>query len=348
MKIYAWAAAAEKYDYDASFEQVQAAIVVDPEEAITRVFGWTQFDDVVRDLISTYRQELEKLAGKYHLKAGSTITKIASPSQSQSEGPSNGELFQTAFDAWKEVAENRGFPAPNADQVQFSMTVGPEDGLSSLQWTEDPNERKDILQDYIKAVQEKSSKWRDEYTHGLDPKPKASPVDDEPPPYSIVPEADKWLQSLLDVEMACGVISYLEQDQMDVLLEQAGLDKFFPRDKCVSAGNGYKLESQQMLGAALRIERRPDHCVVFGPTPESSVAAHDVDMKSVAMVGVYPMYELLNSDSTARYFDELTAMNVRRLFGERVYDQPMMDALADRPEMKKQRKTRFWEEGDRV
>jgi beta-phosphoglucomutase-like phosphatase (HAD superfamily) len=349
MKIYAWAAAAEKYDYDASFEEVQAAMLVDPEEAITRVFGWTQFDDVVRDLASTYCQELEKLAGKYNLKVGPRITKVASTSQSQSsKGPSNGELFQAAFDAWKEVAENRGFPVPNADQVQFSMTVGPEDGLRSFQWTEDPNERKDILADYIKAVQETVSKWQGEYTLVLDPKPKASPIDDKPPPYSIVPGADKWLQSLLDVEMACGVISYLDRDQVDVLLEQTGLDKFFPRDKCVSASNGYKLESQQMLGAALRIERRPDHCVVFGPTPESSVAAHDVEMKSVAMVGVYPMYELLNSDSTARYFDEFTAMNIRRLFGERVYDQPMMEALADRPEMKKQRKTRFWEEGDRI
>jgi hypothetical protein len=104
-----------------------------------------------------------------------------------------------------------------------------------------------------------------------------------------------------------------------------------------------------MLGAALRVERRPDHCVVFDSSPESSVAAHDVDMKSVSLIGVYPMYELLSADSTARYLDDLTAMNVRRLFGERVYDQPMVDSLEDRPKLKKQTKilTRFWEEGDR-
>ena len=348
MKIYAWAAAAEKYDYDASFEEVQAAMTLDPEEAITRVFGWTKVDDEIRNVASAYWQELEKLAKEYNLKVGPKIAKVASTSQSKSKGPSNGELFQAAFDAWKDVAEKRGFPAPDADQVQFSMTVGPEDALSSFQWTEDPNERRDILEAYLKAVQEASSMWKNKYTLGLEPRSKERPVDDAPPPYSIVPGAHRWLQKLLDVEMPCAVISNLDREQVDVLLECTGLDKFFPVDKRVTASNGYKQESQQMLGAALRVERRPDHCVVFDGSPESSAAAHDVEMKSVAMTGVYPMYELLNADSTARYFDELTAMNVRRLFGERVYDQPMFDALEDRPDIKQQRKTRFWEEGDRV
>jgi beta-phosphoglucomutase-like phosphatase (HAD superfamily) len=323
-------------------------MIVELEEAITRVFGWTKVDNEIRDVASTYWQELEKLAKECNLKVGPKIAKVASTSESKSKGPSNSELFQAAFDAWKEVATKRGFPAPDADQVQFSMTVGPEDALSSFQWTEDPNERRDILEAYLQAVQETSSKGKNEYTLGLDPKLKASPVDDTPPPYSIVPGVDKWLQKLLDVEMPCAVISTLDRDQVDVLLECTGLDKFFPIDKCVTASNGYQLESQQMLGATLHVKRRPDHCMVFDASPESSAAAHDVEMKSVAMIGVYPMYELLNADTTAQYFDELTAMNVRRLFGERVYDQPMFDALEDRPDIKPQRKTRFWEEGDRV
>ena len=57
-----------------------------------------------------------------------------------------------------------------------------EDALSSFQWTEDPNEPRDILEAYLQAVQETSSKGKNEYTLGLDPKPKASPVDDTPPP----------------------------------------------------------------------------------------------------------------------------------------------------------------------
>ena len=49
------------------------------------------------------------------------------------------------------------------------------------------------------------------------------------------------------------------------------------------------------------------------------------DMRSVALVGAYPRYELLNADTSASSVDELTALNIRRLFGERVYDQPELD-----------------------
>ena len=48
-------------------------------------------------------------------------------------------------------------------------------------------------------------------------------------------------------------------------------------------------------------------------------------MRSVALVGAYPRYELLNADTSASSVDELTALNIRRLFGERVYDQPELD-----------------------
>jgi beta-phosphoglucomutase-like phosphatase (HAD superfamily) len=205
------------------------------------------------------------------------------------------------------------------------------------------------VEEYLSAVRETSSKWESGYELGLKPKTTDSPRDDTSPPYTVIPGVSQWLQSLMDVEMPCGLISYLEREQVDVLLDQTGLAKFFPVDKRVTASNGYKIESQQMLGASLRVERRPDHCVVFDSSPESSIAAHDVDMKSVCIVGVYPMYELLSADSTARYLDELTAMNVRRLFGERVYDQPMVESIEERPDFRRQptTKTRFWEEGDR-
>jgi hypothetical protein len=70
-------------------------------------------------------------------------------------------------------------------------------------------------------------------------------------------------------------------------------------------------------------------------------------MRSVAMVGPYPRYELLSADTSAFSFSELTAMNIRRLFGERVYDQPMLDALPQVENVKRTKtKTRFWDPED--
>jgi beta-phosphoglucomutase-like phosphatase (HAD superfamily) len=84
---------------------------------------------------------------------------------------------------------------------------------------------------------------------------------DKIPLVNIMPGVSTWVKNLRDVEMECGVTSYFDRDQVDVLLKYAGLTELFPQDK--SSSNGYVRESMQMLGAALRIERRPDHCVVF-------------------------------------------------------------------------------------
>lgn len=354
MKAYAWMTAAEEHGCDEPMiDDFRAALYTDPEYAVKKVYRWTDDDEKAKAVAATYQKELDEMSKEYiekhNLDVVPTRTVPQLPKLEKPKGPSSGELFQAAFDAWKQVAERRGFPPPTQDQVQFSMAVGPDDGLLSFRWTDDADERKKIVEEYLSAVRQTSAKL-ESFDLGLTPKPQStSPRDDKSAPYTVIPGASRWLDRLQDVEMPCGLISFLEREQVDVLLDQSGLSRYFPVDKRVTQNNGYELEGQQMLGAALRVERRPDHCVVFDSSPESSVAAHDMDMKSVSLVGAYPMYELLNADTTARYLDELTAMNIRRLFGERVYDQPLIDSKEDRPDLSKPTKTltRFWEEGDR-
>lgn len=71
-------------------------------------------------------------------------------------------------------------------------------------------------------------------------------------------------------------------------------------------------------------------------------------MRCASLVGAYPRYELLSADTAAVSFDELTAMNIRRLFGERVYDQPLLEALQSQPKVvrKTKTKTAFWDPED--
>jgi beta-phosphoglucomutase-like phosphatase (HAD superfamily) len=146
--------------------------------------------------------------------------------------------------------------------------------------------------------------------------------------------------------MQCGIISYLDRYQVDVLLEQAGLSELIPPDRRVSASNGYTRDTYQMLGAALRLERRPDHCVVFDSTPFASIAAQEVDMQSVSMIGSYPRYELMSADTTSNSLEELTAMNIRRLFAERVYDQPLIDIQPTLPSSQRKTRTKFFFDDD--
>jgi len=168
----------------------------------------------------------------------------------------------------------------------------------------------------------------------------------EMPMFKVVPGADHWLRSLLEVDMQCAIVSHMSREQVDVLLEVSGLSSLVGPRQRVTASNNYVREVDQLLGAALRVERRPDHCVVFDSSPQSSVAAHDLEMRSVAVVGAFPRYDLLTADSTAASFDELTAMNIRRLFAERVYDQPMADIQQADPVRNTRAKTKYRWEGD--
>jgi beta-phosphoglucomutase-like phosphatase (HAD superfamily) len=279
------------------------------------------------------------------------IETVGVPKPTASEQPrvvSADELYQAAFDAWTNVAWQSGFSLPDQGQVQFATSVGPEEAIvTGFQWTDDRSEAATIAGKYREQIKLKRDEWHKKgYATAASP---ASKIDDDSIPLvSVMPGAFEWIKSLHDVEMGCGVSSFLEEDQMNILLEYAGLADLFPRDKRVSTSNGYDRDSQQMLGVALRIERRSDHCVVFDTSPYANTAAQEVEMRCVSLVGAYPRYELLSADTAAVSFDELTAMNIRRLFGERVYDQPLLEALQSQPKVvrKTKTKTAFWDAED--
>ena len=343
----AWTAVAKRAKLDLpDYDQVQFAFTVGPEEAIVTGFQWTDDESEAEKLVESYRSELAQRRASWSsnnetsstasTKAPSKKTLVPEPKG----GPSADEVYKAAFDAWTATATQCGYAAPDAEAVQFALVVGPEEAIvTGFQWTEDEAEVSKVVVVYKQELSKRRSNWQSDSTQETD---SAKSGEETIPPFVVMPGAADWIKSLLAVEMQCGIISYLDRDQVDVLLEQAGLADLFPRDQRVSANNGYSRDSQQMLGAALRLERRPDHCVVFDTTPYSSVGAREADMKSVSLIGPYPRYELLTADTTSNSFDDLTAMNIRRLFGERIFDQPMLDTQDAEPDKRRETKTKFF------
>jgi beta-phosphoglucomutase-like phosphatase (HAD superfamily) len=346
MHVSAWTVAAESYGVQCPpLDQIQLAMNMDPAESITRLFRWTQDIQRVIELSSIYESSLKNESAQYIQKYNLIPESMPSrPAELSRESPSADEIFQLAFDAWEATAENAGFPPPDVEQVQFALSVGPEDAIvSGFEWA---SEEKDVLE-LLNSYKEQIRIRRDKLWQGIEGSGGSSgsaEANESVPMFEVVPNAAKWLKSLLDVEMSCGIVSYLDRDQVDILLEEAGLADLIAPDKRVSASSGYKRDNYQMLGAALRLERRPDHCVVFDSSPDSAIAAHDNDMRSVCLIGPYPRYELLSTDLTTSSFDDLTAMNIRRLFGERVYDQPLEEVEAAQPDTRKRQKTLYWAE----
>ena len=346
----AWSAVAAKSGFDPpDEEQIQFALSVGPEEAVITGFQWTNDAQVAEELVEAYRMEL---AGKRTQWVSSdTLDNTVPPRPVKNVTPSNigpsaDDIYQAAFDAWSETARRQGYEKPDDEQVQFALSVGPEEAVvTGFQWTDDPAKVAEVVEVYKEELSQRRSAWSSFDASQKDDLKARERFRDSLHDIVVLPGAAKWVKSLIDVEMLCGVISFMERDQVDVLLQHAGLAELFPPDKRVSANNGYNRESQQMLGAALRLEIRPDHCVVFDTTPYSAAAAHDVEMRSVGLIGPFPRFELLSADSTSNSFEDLTAMNIRRLFGERVYDQTMLDIQQADPQRRQRTKTKyFWDD----
>jgi beta-phosphoglucomutase-like phosphatase (HAD superfamily) len=101
------------------------------------------------------------------------------------------------------------------------------------------------------------------------------------------------------------------------------------------------------LGAALRAEQRPEHCVIFENTPISATIAHDVLMKNIAFVDHYAKYELLTADVSFGYVSDLDLMDIVKIFeNTREDNEPMLELDVNSGLQKQVRKlkTSFWDE----
>lgn len=260
------------------------------------------------------------------------------------------------LEAWTQTAQKFGHDAPLIDDIQPAAFAGPDGAVRKVfKWTDDAEKVNDITSTYKEIAKTLSQELMRRFGQGAGSVPasassSSSESNEEAnlPLFEFQDGSVDWIQSLLDVEMPCAVVSHLDQELLDVILEQTGLDRLFPQDKRVSASNFYASQSQEFLGAALRLERRPDYCAVFDTTPSSSAAAHQVDMQSISRIGSYKNYDLLSADITFKYFTQLQTQVLRGLFTETKLDEPQTEIQDIKPETKTTTtKTRFWEEGDR-
>jgi beta-phosphoglucomutase-like phosphatase (HAD superfamily) len=84
----------------------------------------------------------------------------------------------------------------------------------------------------------------------------------------------------------------------------------------VSAEDVYRgrPDPEGYLYAAQRLDRPPFRCVVVGNSNASVEAAHEVGMKCVVVAGSRPLYEMGAADLVVRSLDEVSFINLKKLF----------------------------------
>jgi beta-phosphoglucomutase-like phosphatase (HAD superfamily) len=232
-------------------------------------------------------------------------------------------------------AEKYGFRKPTASELDIAIQLSPVQAVEDVfEWAREGNPVSNMVS-ALKGIYDLERSKLDVFkptgpdVFSMDDARSSS--ENEEAEVVVVDGAISWIKALLDVEMPCGLVSYLDAEIVNLIMDKAGLTNLIPIDQRVSASSGYGRDAFQQLGASLRIDRRPDMCVVFDGNADALMAARDNEMKSIGMTSIYPSYELLAADTTARNFEYLTAMNIRRLFGERDNQEPLLQEYRQEP-----------------
>eukprot|EP00889_Picochlorum_renovo_P007083 jgi/Picre1/34113/NNA_001588.t1 len=128
----------------------------------------------------------------------------------------------------------------------------------------------------------------------------------------------RLLKNLEGLETPRALVSSAPEERVHKILELSGMEGLF--DAVISGDDVYrgKPDPEGYLYAAQKLERPPFRCVVIGKNNQSIEAAHEVGMPCVAVAGSSPLYEVSAADLAVKSLDELSFVNLKKLFGTEV------------------------------
>ncbi|XP_040991852.1 5-amino-6-(5-phospho-D-ribitylamino)uracil phosphatase, chloroplastic-like [Juglans microcarpa x Juglans regia] len=125
----------------------------------------------------------------------------------------------------------------------------------------------------------------------------------------------EWLDAVSTSRIPCAVVSSLDRRYIVEALREMDLKKYF--QAIVTEEDGMESIAHRFLSAAVKLDRKPSKCVVFEDDPRGVTAAHNCTMMAVALIGAHPAYDLVQADLAVAGFNELSVINLRRLFANK-------------------------------
>jgi beta-phosphoglucomutase-like phosphatase (HAD superfamily) len=192
--------------------------------------------------------------------------------------------------AWQNVAAAENLPYPEIERVHMFEMRPERAAIQVLQWTQSMQRAQElawlVATEYAKMIQN----------------------DIETP----LPGVTEWLSIMAKTNVPCALITSIDKTTATTLLEKMHLRQYF--GALVTADDDMETIAQRYLSAAIKLNRPPNQCVVFGATPAAMAAAHNCTMRCIAVIGTHTAPQLRSADLTITTMTELSVMNIRRLF----------------------------------
>lgn len=209
--------------------------------------------------------------------------------------------------AWKQVAADEGLKYPAIERGHMFDMRPERAAMHVLQWTSDMRRARELA-------------WLVGTAYAAGLRSVASPR----------PGAAQWLALMAKCNVPCALVTAIDRPTVTELLEKLGMRSAFTA--LVTADDDMETIAQRYLSAAIKLNRPPNQCVVFGATPTAVAAAHNCTMRAVAVRGPHTAPELRSADLTVGSLAELSVVNIRRLFANRGSEfMDLKKARAPRP-----------------
>ena len=193
--------------------------------------------------------------------------------------------------SWEAVAKDNGHEMPDEDDVMRAWGMRPERAIQQVfRWTNDwPETQKLGYEHYMTYM----DMFRE---HQFEPKEGTA----------------EWLQLLNEYGVPCCLCSRNDRESTELALDKAGLRHLF--QEMVTAEDGCETPGETYLVSSVKLKRPPQRCVVLEDDPMGVVAAHDAQIKAIAIMGKHPGHALKNADMRIGAIEDLSLISLREIF----------------------------------
>jgi HAD superfamily hydrolase (TIGR01509 family) len=131
--------------------------------------------------------------------------------------------------------------------------------------------------------------------------------------YQMRDGSREFMSTLANYKIPLAVASTRPRKVIEESIEAVGARGFFAA--VVAAEDVYrgKPDPELFLYAAQLLRFIPERCIVFGNSNSAVEAAHDAQMKCVAVASRHPVYELSAADLVVKQLNELSVVDLKNL-----------------------------------
>ncbi|XP_073051154.1 5-amino-6-(5-phospho-D-ribitylamino)uracil phosphatase, chloroplastic-like [Primulina eburnea] len=131
--------------------------------------------------------------------------------------------------------------------------------------------------------------------------------------YQFRPGSQEFVNVLIQYKVPMALVSTRPRKYLETAIRAIGIEGVFT--VIVAAEDVYrgKPDPEMFVYAAQLLQFIPERVIVFGNSNQTVEAAHDAQMKCVAVASKHPVYELGAADLIVRRLDELSVVDIKNL-----------------------------------